>query len=131
MSRNHRPNYVVVHYSTRPNKSNFTETYGNAREALGAMRMMEATDDTVAGYSEITCTATGKKGVRQWNRKKIQWTKVVKLATGPISDHKFKTGETHLAIPLFDEMPTGSGKIGMILPVASQAAEHGLSAEVE
>jgi len=106
MSRNHRPNYVVVHYTLKPSKSSFDESYATAKEAMHHMHDFEAADDGI-GYSEITCKATGKKGKRDWHKKKISWTKIL----APIGG---------LATPT---------QLGFLLPVASQAAEHGLPDE--
>lgn len=107
MSRNHRPNYVVVHYNSLP-RSEFTETYKTAKEAIEAVKMFSGGD----GYSEITCTLTGKNGVRPWNKKNIHWNKILVPAS------EVKLNDMSEALQL--------GLIGFVLPVASQENEHGL-----
>jgi hypothetical protein len=113
MSRNHLSNYVVVHYTLKPSESSFDESYATAKEAMHHMHDFEAADDGI-GYSEITCKAAGKKGRRDWHRKKIRWTRI--LAPAPA----LKDG---------GELDTPT-QLGFLLPVASQAAEHGLPQEV-
>jgi hypothetical protein len=124
MSRNHRPNYVVAHYTFKP-KSEFTETYKTAKEAIEAVKQFSYPD--YAGYSEVTCTLTGKKGVRPWNKKKIRWTRILVPAPAPKESEPAIAGELQLALPLVP----APASIGLMLPVASQAAEHGLPQEIE
>jgi len=78
------------------------------------------------GYSEITCTLTGKKGVRPWNKKKISWNRILKPAPVAQLDPDETADELQLQLPL---VSAPAAKIGMMLPVASQEAEHGLPAE--
>jgi hypothetical protein len=106
MSGKGRSNYVVVHYNLTP-KSEFTETYKTAKEAIEAAKQFSGGN----GYSEITCKLTGKKGVRPWNKKKIHWTRLLAPSANPEIEQQL-------------ELP-----IGMMLPVASQDNEHGLRQE--
>lgn len=105
MTHPKRINYVVVHYALRPQKSSFDESYATAREAIHAMHTFKSASDG-NGYSEITCKASGKKGIRDWHRKKIHWTRILPTAVA-------------------DPQPIPT-QLGFLLPVASQAAEHDL-----